>query len=164
VNLFFHTFLLFAGYESVIGFNDLKTSSPGVSFYVQREPSYSSVLTVIPYEVEQLHIGGAMNLTSGIFTAPVNGRYHFSFTSYLYWSSFSTGSVVVYLRLKGVSIAASYAQLPDGSGGNVPIVATLNLTEGDTVDTYLGYSGSITGNIIKYIHFTGILLEEDLVL
>ena len=121
---------------------------------------------MIPYEVEQLNIGGAMNLTSGIFTAPVNGRYHFSFTSYLYWNSFSSidSSIVVYLRLKGVSIATSFAQLSGGSGGNVPIVATLNLAKGDTVDTYLGYSGSITGNIIKYIHFTGILLEEDLVL
>jgi hypothetical protein len=61
----------------LIGFNDIKTAN-GVFFYVTR---YSSNRTVIPYETEQLNIGGAMDLATGVFTSPFNGRYQFIFTA-----------------------------------------------------------------------------------
>ena len=80
-------FLLFSAsisqpsdYETAIGYNDIKTA-PGVSFYVQRNSTYASVNTTIPYEVTRLNVGGAMNAVTGVFTAPVNGRYYFSFTA-----------------------------------------------------------------------------------
>ena len=64
----------------MIGFNEVKTAF-GVSFYVQRQTTYSSTTgTTIPYEVTQLNIGDAMNAATGVFTAPVNVRYLFSFT------------------------------------------------------------------------------------
>ena len=47
-------------YETAIGYNDIKTS-PGASFYVQRNSTYSSVNTVIPWALEQLNVGGHMN-------------------------------------------------------------------------------------------------------
>ena len=95
----------------------VKTSS-GVYFYVGRNSPYPTTKTAIPYEVERLNIGGAMNLASGVFTAPVSGRYQFNF------------------------------------------VAQKN----DRIDTYL-IKGSINDDSTFYnTQFTGILLEEDLVL
>jgi C1q-related factor len=54
--------------ETAIGVVDVK-SSP-VYFYVQRNASYSLNGTTIPFNIERLNVGGGMNITSGIFTAP----------------------------------------------------------------------------------------------
>ena len=135
---------------------DVKTSS-GVSFYVQRNTDYSSAGTVIPYEVTQLNIGGAMNLGTGVFTAPVNGRFHFSFTALSFTTAENTW---VFLRVNGVNIGTSLSRSIDYS---IPLVATLKLKKGDTVDVYLE-SGSIHDDIHYHTHFSGFLLEEDLVL
>jgi hypothetical protein len=148
--------LLSIGFETVIGFNDIKTASAGVSFYVQRQGPYSYAKTVIPYQVERLNIGGAMNLATGVFTVPVNGRYHFSFAAISMTAHFN----MVNLRVNaGVNyIGSSWATSTDF---NLPIVATLNLKKGDTVDTYLAM-GSISDSQNLHTQFSGILLEEDL--
>ena len=150
-------FISVTDYETVIGYNDVKTSSGGVSFYVQRNTGYNSTRTVIPYQVTRLNIGGAMNAATGIFTAPVNGRYYFSFTA-LSWTSGINN--YVYLRLNGVNIGISWGL---SNHYNLPIVATLQLKKGDTVDTFL-QQGSIFDSYNHYTQFSGFLLEEDLVL
>jgi len=143
-------------YEKTIGYLDVKTS-PSVSFYVQRSSSYGSP-AVIPYEVTRLNVGGHMNAETGVFTAPVNGRYYFSFTA-------ASGSPPgfysrVYLRVKGANIANSFAP---STNYNLPLVATLQLIKGDTVDVYLDL-GSIVDGVNHQTQFSGFLLEEDIVL
>ena len=59
------------GFETRIGYLDVK-SSP-VYFYVQRNTNFETKGTPIPFDVEILNVGGAMNSTSGKFTAPRNG-------------------------------------------------------------------------------------------
>ena len=66
-------------FESRIGFIDVKTSA--VQFYVQRNTSYSSMGT-IPWEMARLNTGNAMNVATGVFTAPQDGVYHFHFSCY----------------------------------------------------------------------------------
>jgi len=61
-----------AEYETAIGYLDVKTASAVISFYVQRNSTYSSTGTVIPYEVERLNNGGAMNLATSVFTGAVS--------------------------------------------------------------------------------------------
>jgi len=136
---------------------DVKTAAGGVSFYVQRNTTYSSTWTVIPYEVERLNIGGAMNLATGVFTAPVNGRYYFSFKA-LAWTSGVANAVR--LRVNGAFIGRSWAPTMEN---NLPMLATLNLNKGDTVDVYL-FGGSTYDSSSHYTQFSGFLLEEDLAL
>ena len=65
--------------ETMIGNVDIKTKS--VHFYVQRNSSFSNEETIISFEFARLNEGEAMNLTSGTFTAPVPGIYHFEFSA-----------------------------------------------------------------------------------
>ena len=98
-----------------------------------------------------------MIAATGVFTAPVNGRYHFSFTA----RSGSSGvNNFVYIRVNGAWVATSLAP---SNNDNMPIVATLQLTKGDRVDVFL-YQGSIVDNGYHHTQFSGFLLEEDLVL
>ena len=98
-----------------------------------------------------------MNAATCVFTAPVNGRYHFSFTARSYSSGVSN---YVYLRVNGAWVAESYVPSKDY---NLPLVATLQLTKGDTVDVCLG-KGAIYDDNNHRTQFSGFLLEEDLVL
>ena len=134
---------------------DVKTTS-GVYFYVGRNSFYSTIESVIPYDVTRLNIGGAMNLASGVFTAPVSGRYHINFVAVA--NADRTG---VFLRLNGNWIAFGWGMLQND---DLAITATLELQKGDTIDTFLN-SGSIADSNSYYdTQFTGVLLEEDLVL
>ena len=114
--------------------------------------TYSTTFSVIPYEFAQLNIGGAMNLASGVFTVPVNGRYQFNFVAQA-----NVDYTDVFLRLNGGLIAQGFGPRQNI---NLAFTATLDLKKNDRIDTYL-IGGSILDN---YTEFTGILLEEDLVL
>ena len=153
----FDSFIL--GYETPIGYNDIKTAS-GVYFFVYRNQTLlsSDDGTVIPYQVSLLNIGDAMNLATGVFTVSVNGRYYFS-VSALSWNV-ETGNRI-FIRLNGDAIGTSWA-----TGQDIPMTlsATLNLNKGDTVDTYLDAGSLYEGPHYHYTLFTGHLLEQDLVL
>jgi len=51
----------------------------GVHFFVQRNRPWSNE-GAIPFQIEKLNIGGAIDVSTGIFTAPQDGVYHFSFS------------------------------------------------------------------------------------
>jgi len=62
--------------------------------------------------------------------------------------------------MNGNFIGESYAP---SANYNLPLVATLNLKKGETIDTYL-VGGSIFDGVGDFrTQFSGILLEEDLV-
>ena len=143
------------GYETVIGFNDIKTAA-GVYFYVGRNVNYYANNTVVPYNVQHLNIGGAINLKTGVFTAPTNGRYFFSFTAHS-WTTSSEGNRIRF-RVNGTIVARSFSPVKQH---NLPISAMLNLKKGDKVDVFFA-DGSLWDNNQFYTQFSGILLEEDL--
>jgi len=70
-------FSFFAVTQGLIGSLDIKKKS--VHFYVTRQNNVGPS-DAIPWEVEHLNEGGAMDLPSGVFTVPVNGIYHFDFS------------------------------------------------------------------------------------
>ena len=96
MNKFLRLLFRFAVSQKRIGFVDVKSSS--VYFYVQRSDRFYTT-GIIPFEIERLNIGGAMNLKSGKFTVPRNGTYAFSFTGLAGFSS-SSSSVHLFVEMR----------------------------------------------------------------
>ena len=136
---------------------DIK-SSP-VHFWVQRNYAFDRKNSIIPFEVERINVGGAMNLNTGVFNAPRSGTYHFSFT---FMNYFQNNNNTIFIRKNGVPIGAAHA---DGSSQIVlpsSLPVTLKLISGDTVDLFQ-LDGSLMDYTDHYTHFTGWLIEEDLI-
>ena len=154
----------FAGFQTWIGYVDVK-SSP-VYFYVQRNNHYNATGTPIPFDVERLNVGGAMNLTSGKFTAPRNGIYGFAFTGFAHFPSSSSRvyfDVVMYLN--GNLIGNGYADedYTTGQWEMLSFQSTLNLRKGDGIWLQIGDMSTGTNLFGSYYtHFSGYLLEENI--
>jgi len=148
--------------ETLYGSVDVKTAS--VHFHVQRSVDFSLNHAVIPFDIVRLNVGGAMNPATGVFTAPVNGIYHFEFFGL---SKPIDPPVWIYIALQvnGVEISSSYAFENSGIYRSISgISASLRLKNGDQVRLYktsgiLGDDGSQ-----HYTDFTGWLVEEDVIL
>ena len=154
----------FAGFQTWIGYVDVK-SSP-VYFYVQRDAiGFNIIGTPIPFDREILNVGGAMNLTSGKFTAPRDGIYSFSFNGLAWFPASSTTVFLrVYMYLNGIGIARGYAD-EVGTAAQYETFSwqsTLNLKAGDQI--WIEINSMATGAYLNgycYTHFSGYLLEEN---
>jgi len=117
---------------------------------------------VIPFDVERLNVGGAMNTAEGVFTAPVDGIYHFEFSALK--DALDPSSVYVSLLVNGEMIGNSFGStIPDYYVGLSSINAHLRLKTGDQV-SLLKTGGILNDDAGHYTHFSGWLVEEDLVM
>jgi len=116
---------------------------------------YAETATTIPFDAEVFNFGDAMNLKTGVFTAPKKGLYSFTFKTRNNYNS----NAQLYLRVnqKDVLYVEGYTNFE-----NMPISTVLDLNVNDKVDCYLS-RGSIYSNL-GGTFFSGILLEEYLVL
>ena len=146
--------------QKFVGNVDVKTKI--VHFYVQRKTTFSN-RSSLTFELTRLNEGGAMNLTSGIFTAPVPGIYHFEFSGYKHES---TQSLSVLLKLNGKVVGQAYTfskQPSDGAEGKgIYLTASLRLQFKDEVSLFVD-AGKVTDNDNHLTHFTGWLVEQDLI-
>ena len=147
--------------ENQLGLMDIKSVS-GVYFYVQVfgiQPVSDD--GIILFNKERLNIGGGMNMTLGVFTAPKAGTYAFTFS--ILKNGYSYESLNVYLRRNGIRIGVSVAGV-----GLVAIPTNqqsiLKLEKGDRIDLQKGQGGQLSECSNRDIchHFSGCLLEEDL--
>jgi hypothetical protein len=111
-----------------------------------------------------------MDLASGIFTAPRPGIYFFSFTGVArLLSSSSAVFFDFFLFLNGNLIGSSYIEennVPVDQYSPATLQSTLNLKTGDQLWVTIGYdvsSSFLFDNGNHYTHFTGIMLEEEIV-
>lgn len=145
----------------MIGNVEVKTVS--VHFYVQRQSDFGTEYTIIPFEEEKLNVGGAMDLKTGVFTAPVPGIYHFDFSCLMHGKS---SFLIVYIQLNGntIGIATSNTEQLGGKAFlTISLHASLRLKKGDRVNMYK-HGGTLHDTGDHFTHFSGWLVEEDITL
>ena len=140
--------------QVIIGNVDIKTKS--VHFYVQRSSSFGDITSGIPFELARLNEGGGMTLYSGVLKAPVAGIYHFAFSGI---RESSAGMLDVYLQVNGENVG-----LTNTYGGRASLTASLRLKAGDEVRLYNYHNSILYDDQYHRTHFTGWLVEEDLLL
>lgn len=152
----------FTGFQTDIGHEKVAHS---VYFYVQKN-SFTTVPGVITFEVARLNIGNAMNIKTGIFTAPKSGIYFFLFSGLKEINS-NGGRLEIRLQINGsfnVALAWFSGATTSTSGINFGggLHSTLHLNAGDTVALVLKLGVLYDNPWDYYSHFSGWLLEEDL--
>jgi C1q-related factor len=141
--------------ETAIGVVDVK-SSP-VYFHVQRNSTYDSVGTTIPFQIERVNVGGGMNITSGIFTAPKSGIYFFSFTGVK--TQLADNELAVELYHNTDYITRGFGTAASGYL-TATLSSTLSLKSGDKISLLIG-SGQLHDNQFNHTNFNGMLLQEE---
>ncbi|XP_045032878.1 uncharacterized protein LOC116927071 isoform X2 [Daphnia magna] len=157
-----------------IGYTDVKTAP--VYFSVQRTSRFNKTNVPIPFDLAKSAIGNAMNLTSGIFTAPKTGTYFFIFNGLVEFDE--TSNVIPYLAVglflnkSGNRIALAlteeaYTVKDQYRGQRAPLAlqTTIRLQEGDQVWLeILAQSGTVSlfDNTNNHSAFTGWLMEEEI--
>jgi len=146
--------------QTFIGNLDMKTVE--VHFDFQRTTSHITPNAIITFDFEQLNIGGAMDGRRGIFTAPVDGTYHFSFSGA---KDSSITDLNIEMHLNGfIPMGMSHASNLNYILGVSAIHTSLKLRAGDTINLYNSGSGVLYDTAEgHFTHFEGWLQEEELV-
>ena len=124
-------------------------------FYAQKNSSYGAQ-GPIPFEVAVVNIGNALDLKTGVFTAPVPGVYFFSFDAY---SDSHEGRV--HLQKNGVNVGQSYDYNRGYPSQQLHLASILQLDAGDEIQVNVR-SGQIYEDANGHsTHFVGMLLSDD---
>jgi C1q domain len=147
--------------QTLIGAVDVK-STP-VYFHVQRNSTFSTGSNsnaTISFHSALVNIGEAMDVTSGIFTAPKAGTYFFAFNGVQY----SQSQLYVSLDLNGQRVATTvtYGFGSSSYPVSLSLVSTLELETDDEVRLIASGQYLLEGSNLRYTQFTGALLQENL--
>ena len=118
---------------------------------------------MVTFELSRLNIGEAMDLTTGVFTAPRPGTYFFTFTAMHADDGNYAKYFNVQIQLNGVAVGTAYNFLNSDTRDDIPVTlqATLQLQTNDKITLYKN-SGFMADGDTHLTHFTGMLLEEEL--
>lgn len=141
--------------QDVIGDIEMKTTS--VHFYVQRNSEFYTVNGVLPFQLARLNEGDAFDLTSGTFTAPVPGIYHFQFSGLKHDSS---PEMSFFLQVNGNKVGEAYTSAA-GRYSGLSLSSSLQLEAKDKVTLCLK-AGVLYDSNNGLTHFSGWLVEQYL--
>lgn len=142
------------GHQTLIGTNDIKSTL--VFFTVARESNYNVANSVMPYQKVLLNVGNAMNIGTGIFTAPRHGIYFFAFTASTLSGDWAFGRIS---SSAGHSVIVEISPHNNGHASVGSAHMTVELKAADTVTTNLG-AGYFYASSGHQISFTGYLIQE----
>ena len=130
-----------------------------VAFDLYRNVWYSSNGTVVTYEGSHVNVGGAMT-TEGIFTAPLDGVYVFSYCGHTYSTYYGNPMTTVQIRVDSTAVSSYSIKATANYGDHVTGItqAIVSLMKGQKVDAYL-YSGRSQTVYSNDTHFTGYLIH-----
>ena len=124
-------------------------------FYAQKNSSYNRK-GPIPFEVAVVNIGSALDLKTGVFTAPVPGVYFFSFDA-----RSNSGDCRVSLQKNGMNVGQSYDYDHNYYSQQLHLASILQLDAGDEIQVNVR-SGQIYEDANGHnTHFVGMLLSDD---
>jgi hypothetical protein len=150
-----------------VGHVDVK-STP-VYFYVQRNSPFNLFKDAITFDVARVNIGDAMDIQTGIFTAPKSGTYFFSFTGVAGFPETKSPDLVhleIGLYLSGERVGSALAEESNTVANQkcpLSLQSTLKLVTND--DIWLQIDAQSTSEVFLYndtAHFTGWMLEEEI--
>ncbi|XP_057368460.1 uncharacterized protein LOC130689541 [Daphnia carinata] len=155
------------GFQKWIGYVDVK--SQPTYFYVQKNTTFNSTNVSIPFEVEKVNVGNAMDLKNGTFTAPRDGLYFFSF-SCLTTAGTTAKPVFAAVGLFLNAVQVGEAWVHEGTttvNRDSPLTfqSTLTLKAGDRIWLQiksLGDTGFLYDDKNGYNHFNGFMLDEEI--
>ena len=133
-----------------------------VHFFAQRNTEFGLSDTSITFEKAELNEGGGMDIDTGVFTAPVNGIYHFEF------SGLTSDKLNVVLRKDSADVALTAADFSFTNGNSfyssISLATSLHLNANDQVYLYksgdgLLYQEDTLG--VSNTHFSGWLVTAD---
>jgi hypothetical protein len=130
-----------------------------VFFQVQKDADVLPHNSTIPFEIELLNVGSAMDISSGVFTVPRSGRYFFTL-----WGikDEAAKGTELSLRLNGIQIAQTSSSY-GGSYSTYSLQTTLNLQGADQISSSLTSAALNKKSVSTYsTFFGGWLLEEDI--
>jgi len=114
----------------------------------------------MPFQVTRLNVGNAMNIETGVFKAPKAGTYSFAFS---FTKTPITAETYFRFKLNGSNIGIIYGESGTDLNLSSSIEAILKLKVGDEITLVLG-GGELLDDPNYHTHFTGMLLEEDLII
>ncbi len=135
-----------------------------VIFYAQKNSKFSTQGVPIPFELERLNIGGAMNGTTGKFTAPRNGVYFFAFNAIAITSA-AEGYLDVALMVNGKEVGRAHCKSHVGNEWEtLALQSTMYLKAEDQVWLQMVGLSSIFlhDESNHFTHFNGWMLQEDI--
>jgi hypothetical protein len=108
--------------------------------------------TRIVFGTSYFNVGNNFNTSTGVFTAPVAGRYLFSA------NMFSTDGASPQVQLRKNSSKESWTIYSGGGYGGVNLVSVVNLSANDTVDVFVDVGSIYASGDVADCTFSGYLL------